>query len=30
MAKVWKIIVATERMGGGAPLKEYFLVAVPD
>jgi hypothetical protein len=32
MTKVWKIISSTPRMGGGggAPLKEYFLVAIPD
>ena len=30
MAKAWKIIVSTERIGGGPPLKEYFLVAIPD
>jgi len=31
MAKVWKIISSTERMGGGGPpLKEYFLVAIAD
>lgn len=27
MAKAWKIIAETERLGG-APLKEYFLVAI--
>ena len=28
MTKVWKIISSTPRMGGGgAPLKQYFLVA---
>jgi hypothetical protein len=30
MAKGWKIVTSTERLGGGPPLKEYFLVAVPD
>jgi hypothetical protein len=31
MAKVWKVISRTERMGGGGlPLKEYFLVAISD
>jgi hypothetical protein len=31
MAKVWKVISSTERMGGdGPPLKEYFLVAISD
>ena len=31
MAKVWKVISSTERMGGGGPpLKEYFLVAIAD
>jgi hypothetical protein len=26
----WKIIAATERLGGGPPVKEYYLVAIPD
>jgi hypothetical protein len=31
MAKVWKVTSSTKRMGGdGAPLKEYFLVAITD
>jgi hypothetical protein len=31
MAKVWKVVSLTERMGGGGPpLKEYFLVAIAD
>ena len=31
MTKVWKITSSTPRMGGGgSPLKEYFLVAIPD
>jgi hypothetical protein len=31
MSKIWKIISSTERMGGGgAPLKEYFLVAISE
>lgn len=30
MSKVWNVIVSTERMGGGPPLKEYFLVARHD
>jgi hypothetical protein len=31
MAKVWKIVASTERMGGGGPpLQEYFLVAIAD
>jgi hypothetical protein len=31
MAKVWKITAhEVEHMGGGPPLKEYFLVAVSD
>jgi hypothetical protein len=31
MAKVWKVISSTKRMGGwGPPLKEYFLVAIGD
>jgi hypothetical protein len=30
MTKAWKIIALTERMGSAAPLKEYFLVAIPD
>jgi hypothetical protein len=31
MAKVWKVISSTERMGGGGPpLQEYFLVAITD
>ena len=31
MAKVWKITAhEVEHMGGGPPLKEYFLVATSD
>lgn len=30
MKKGWKIISTTARLGGGAPLKEYFLVAIAD
>jgi hypothetical protein len=30
MAKGWKIISTTERLGGGPPMKEYFLVAIED
>ena len=30
MAGGWKIISATKRLGGGPPLKEYFLVAISD
>jgi hypothetical protein len=31
MAKTWKILSYTKRMGGGGPpLKEYFLVAIAD
>jgi hypothetical protein len=31
MAKVWKVITSTKRMGGGGPpLKEYFLVAIAE
>ena len=31
MAKVWKITAhEVEQMGGGPPLKEYFLVAMSD
>jgi hypothetical protein len=31
MAKIWKVISSTARMGGGGPpLKEYFLVAIAD
>jgi hypothetical protein len=31
MAKIWKILSYTKRMGGGGPpLKEYFLVAISD
>ena len=30
MAKVWKITVLEEHMGGGAPRKQYFLVAMSD
>ena len=28
MPKGWKIIVTTERLGGGQPLKGYYLVMV--
>ena len=28
MTKTWKIIATTKRLGGGPPLKEYFLVAI--
>ncbi len=30
MAKGWKVISDTKRLGGGPPLKEYFLVAIAD
>jgi hypothetical protein len=30
MASGWKIITATKRLGGGPPMKEYFLVAIED
>ena len=30
MASGWKIITATKRLGGGPPMKEYFLVAIAD
>jgi hypothetical protein len=30
MASGWKIITATKRLGGGPPIKEYFLVAIVD
>jgi hypothetical protein len=30
MASGWKIITATKRLGGGPPIKEYFLVAIAD
>jgi hypothetical protein len=30
MAKVWKITVHEEHMGGGRPQKQYFLVAMSD
>jgi hypothetical protein len=30
MASGWKIIVEIERLGGGPPLKEYYLVAIPN
>jgi hypothetical protein len=30
MATGWKIISATERLGGGPPMKEHFLVAIAD
>jgi hypothetical protein len=26
----WKIIASTERLKGGPPVKEYYLVAIPD
>ena len=28
MTKTWRIIAITKRLGGGPPLKEYFLVAI--
>jgi hypothetical protein len=30
MASGWKIITTTKRLGGGQPMKEYFLVAIAD
>ena len=30
MASGWKIITVTKRLGGGPPMKEYFLVAIED
>jgi hypothetical protein len=30
MARVWKMIASTQGLGGSAPLKQYFLVAIDD
>ena len=30
MAKAWKVIVSRERLAGGPPAKEYYLVAISD
>jgi hypothetical protein len=30
VAKVWKIVASTERMGGGPPMHEYFLAAIDE
>ncbi len=30
MLKSWKIVISTERVGGGPRIVEYFLVAFPD
>ena len=30
MPRVWKLIAHITPMGGGAPLREYFLVAIDD
>jgi hypothetical protein len=30
MAKGWKTVSATKRLGGGPLMKEYFLVAIAD
>jgi len=30
MAKAWKVIVSRERLAGGLPAKEYYLVAISD
>jgi hypothetical protein len=30
MAKAWKFIALVDRLGGGPPAKQYFVVAIPD
>jgi hypothetical protein len=30
MAKAWKVIISRERLVGGLPAKEYYLVAISD
>src|SRR5260370_9685581 len=30
MGRGWKIITGTKRLGGGPPMKEYFLVVIVD
>jgi hypothetical protein len=30
MPKAWKIVALTKRKGDEVPMKEYFVVAVPD
>jgi hypothetical protein len=30
MAKGWQIIATIKRLGGGPPMKEYFVIAIAD